>query len=292
MILTSVITYELSKRLGKVAAQELFTTETSSALETPGQKPCCQAVNVVKRLRKLADVAVLHDAGGTSIGHARSRAFSVAHKSAVAGLVDIWLSVDDDTECSDETLRHLLGAMDPETPQVVIVPCWLRQETPIVNITLDPDAPLARVTSTGARLVRALYGGFGIVAVTRAAILELGEHWRDLTFLDDDGEERVGLFCEFIRDGWWYRDDYAFFSRVPEHIRIEALLTGLTDHDGKRLRLETVEQHAHIPRPKAFARRDTVPPPGEVELCPAGRFCTLPTGHDGKCQFAEIASAP
>lgn len=256
MILASVITYELSKRLGKDEAMRLVHEQCAQTIETPGEEPCCLAVNVVRRLRRLSEVALLHDAGGTSIGHARSRAFSVA----LAGDADIWISIDDDTQASAETLSHLVRSIDPETPQIVIVPTWLRQSTAVVNITLDPEAQLDRVSASGARLRRALYGGFGIVAISRAAVREMAHYWRDLTFVDDDGAERLGVFCEFIRDGWWYRDDYAFFSRVPEHIRIEALLTGISDHDGKKLRLETVEKHQMIPRPRAFERRDTEPP--------------------------------
>lgn len=260
MILCSVITYELSKRLGKKAAQEEFHKQALSTLDVPGEKVLPAAL-VVRRLRKMAEVALLHDAGGTSIGHARSRAFSVAERGARNGKIDLWISCDDDTQASQETLAHLVRSIDPDEPQIVIVPCWLRQDTPVVNVTLDPDAPLDRITSSGARLKRALYGGFGIVAVSRAALIELGTMWRDLTFVDDDAVERIGIFCEYLREGWWFREDYAFFSRVPKHVRVEALMTGITDHDGKVLRLETAEQHQMIPVPQPFARRDTEPPP-------------------------------
>jgi hypothetical protein len=260
MILCSVITYELSKRLGKKAAQEEFHKQALSTLDVPGEKVLPAAL-VVRRLRRMAEVALLHDAGGTSIGHARSRAFSVAERGARNGKIDLWISCDDDTQASQETLKHLVRSIDPDEPQIVIVPCWLRQETPVVNITLDPDSPLDRVGPSGARLRRALYGGFGIVAVSRAALIELGKMWRDLTFVDDDAVERIGIFCEYLRDGWWFREDYAFFSRVPKHVRVEALFSGLTDHDGKVLRLETADQHQMIPVPQSFARRDTEPPP-------------------------------
>lgn len=260
MICASVITYELSKRLGKPAAAKIFHEQVNQTLDVPGEQVCCQAVKVVRRLRKLDEVAVLHDAGGTSIGHARSRAFSIAHGASV----DIWISCDDDTEADTATLRHLVQSIDPSTPQITIVPCWLRQETPVVNITLDPEAMLDRVTPSGARLRRALYGGFGIVAVSRAAMAEMAHEWRDLTYLDDDGATRFGVFCEYIRNGWWLREDYAFFSRVPKHVRVEALLTGVTDHDGKRLRLEAVEKLQMIPQPRGFERRDTEPPPALV----------------------------
>lgn len=261
-ILLSVITYELSKRLGKKAAQAEFHRQALDTLiDSPTGEKILPAAMVVRRLRRLAEVALLHDAGGTSIGHARSRAFSVAERGARNGKIDLWISCDDDTQADQETLRHLVGSIDPDEPQIVIVPCWLRQETPVVNITLDPDAVLDRVSPSGARLRRALYGGFGIVAVSRAALVELGKLYRDLTFVDDDSVERIGIFCEFLKGGWWYREDYAFFSRVPEHVRIEALLTGTTDHDGKILRLENADKHPMIPLPQAFEQRDTQPPP-------------------------------
>jgi hypothetical protein len=252
MILASVITYELSKRLGKKAAAELVHRTAGSALVGPDEE-VLPAIRVVKALRHHSEVALLHDAGGTSIGHARSRAFSVA----LEGNVDVWISIDDDTECDELTLRHLLSSLDPETPQIVIVPCLLRQETQCVNVTFDPTGKLDRITKTGAHLRRALYGGFGIVAVTNAALRELRDTYASsLTFTDDDGAKRIGVFCEFIRDGWWFRDDYAFFDRVPPHVRVEALCSGSTNHAGYKLELEQLENVPQIPRPpvKALVR--------------------------------------
>jgi hypothetical protein len=259
MICASVITYELSKRLGKAEATRLFNEQIASVVDVPGEKVCCQAVRVFRRLRKLAEVAALQDAGGTSIGFARSRAFSIA----LAGDVDIWISVDDDTEADTATLNHVLRSIDPSEPQIIIVPCLLRTDA-VVNITLDPDAVLERVSPSGARLRRALYGGFGIVAMSRAAMQEMASTWSDLTYVDDDGATRFGLFCEYIRNGWWLREDYAFFSRVPRHVRVEALLTGQTDHGGKRLQLDQVEGFQMIPKPRGFEQRDTVRPPALV----------------------------
>lgn len=259
MILASVMTYELSRRLGKDAAAKLFHEQANSALET-SEAPCVPAINVVRKLRRFADVAVLHDAGGTSIGHARSRAFSVA---LAANDCDIWISVDDDIDASPETLRHLVGSIDPDSPQIVIVPCWLRTAE-VVNVTLDPESVLDRVSPSGARLRRALFGGFGMVAVSRAALREIAAAWPDLLFVDDDGATRHGIFCEYIYSGWWAREDYAFFSRVPEHVRIEVLLSGLTDHGGKRLRLDTADQQPQIPLPPPYRKRDTERPPALV----------------------------
>lgn len=244
MYLASVITYELSKRLGKAKAAEMVHRHAGSALAGPDET-VLPAIRVIKALRHHAEVALLHDAGGTSIGHARSRAFSVA----LEGDVDVWVSIDDDTECSPETVHHLVSSIDPKTPQIVIVPCLLRQDTQCANVTMDPTAKLDRITKTGAHLRRALYGGFGIVAVSNAALKELATIHQALNYTDDDGKERCGLFCEFIRDHWWFREDYAFFDRVPSHVRIEALCTGVTNHAGYILQLEQLENVPQIPRP-------------------------------------------
>jgi hypothetical protein len=245
MILASVITYELSKRIGKAKASEQVHRHAVSTFEGPGET-VLPAIRVVRELRKHEEIALLVDAGGTSIGHARSRAFSIALESDCG----VWISIDDDTECDALTVTHLLSSLDPETPQVVIVPALLRQETQCANVTMDPSAKLDRITKTGAHLRRALYGGFGIVAITRAALRELRDTWGpSLTFTDDDNAKRIGVFCEFIREGWWFRDDYAFFDRVPAHVRVEALCTGHTNHDGYKLDLEQLENVPHIPRP-------------------------------------------
>lgn len=251
MILASVITYALAKRIGAAEAEVEFSRQCNALSDGPED---LGAARTIRKLRRFGDVAKLHDAGGTSIGHARSRAFSVALRAAQADKLSLWISIDDDVEASDETLSHLVGSMDPDTPQIVIVPCRLRQERPVLNITLDPESSLERVSKTGARLRRALFGGFGVVAMTKAAVLEVARCWQHLTYVDDDNQVRFGVFCEYISRGCWYRDDYAFFSRVPPHIRTEVLCTGVTDHGGYKLRLEKLDDYPHIPLPPGWTR--------------------------------------
>ncbi len=276
-VAASVITYELGKRLGhEAAAAEFLRQATRSELDTGSDAGDLPAARCVRRLRRLADVALLHDAGGTSIGVSRSRQFTLA----LATGADVWLSIDDDLDCSSDTLTHLLGALDPKDEQIVMAPYWLRQHSPCVAITLDPTNPLERITSTGARLRRALTGGVGRVAVTRAAMLAMVKAWPGLEFLDGDGERRIGMFIEFIRAGWWYREDFAFFSRVPRSTRVEALLTGYTDHAGQPLRLETADQQTMMQVPRDILRmRETC---GEE-----GGFTDPLRGHvQGRCSFA------
>ena len=108
------------------AAAEFLRQATRSEIDTATDANDLPAARCVRRLRRLADVALLHDAGGTSIGIARSRQFTMALETGA----DVWLSIDDDLDASSETLTHLLGALDPEQAQIVIVPYWLRQQTP------------------------------------------------------------------------------------------------------------------------------------------------------------------
>jgi hypothetical protein len=280
-VCASVITYELGRRLGTTEAAAEFHRQASAVVDTPNED-VLPAARCVRRLRRLADVALIHDAGGTSIGIARSRQFTMALDTGA----DVWLAIDDDLDCSSETLTHLLGALDPEAEQIVIVPYWLRQATPCVAITLDPSAELERVTKTGARLRRALSGGFGLVACTRPAMLAMVRAWPGLEYLDNDGKTRLGLFCEFVRGGWWYREDLAFFSRVPRSVRVEALLSGYTDHASRPLRLETTDQHPMMTLPRDILRmRETCGEEGGFVDALRGHVqgrCSFKTGHDGR----------
>lgn len=273
IVCASVITYELGKRLGAAEAATEFHRQATATIDSETDLPSARCV---RRLRRLADVGLIHDAGGTSIGIGRSRQFTMALETGA----EVWLSIDDDLDCSDDTLRHLLGALDPETPQIVIVPYWLRQHTPAVAVTLDPSSELERVTATGAHLRKALTGGFGLVAVTRPAMLAMQQAWPGLEYLDGDGQTRIGMFIEFVRNGWWYREDFAFFSRVPRSVRVEALLTGYTVHAGRPLKLETTEQHPMMTVPRDLLRmRETC---GEE-----GGFVDPLRGHvQGRCAFA------
>ena len=93
---------------------------------------------------------------------------------------------------------------------------------------------------------------FGVMDVPAPNDAEVTQVARTATLdgsTDDDNAKRIGVFCEFIREGWWFRDDYAFFDRVPPHVRVEALCTGHTTHDGYKLDLEQLENVPHIPRP-------------------------------------------
>ena len=278
-VCASVITYELGKKLGSKEAAAEFHRQASSLVDTEADLPSARCV---RRLRKLADVALIHDAGGTSIGIARSRQFTMA----LASGADVWLSIDDDLDCSSETLAHLLGSIDPEAEQIVIVPYWLRQATPCVAVALDPTIELERVSSTGARLRRALCGGFGLVAVTRPAMLAMLKAWPGLEYVDSDGEQRIGMFIEFIRAGWWYREDFAFFSRVPRSTRIEALFSGYTDHAGRPLRLDTARDQDCMTVPRDILRmRATCGEEGGFVDALRGHVqsrCTLATGHAGR----------
>jgi hypothetical protein len=293
IVACSVITYELGKRLGHEGATREFYRQVTATIDAAGDDVLPSA-KCVRRLRKLADVQVLHDGGGTSIGISRSRQFTMALETGA----DVWLSIDDDLDASEETLKHLLGAVDTDRAQIVIVPYWLRQTTPCVGIAFDPESSFERVTATGAHLRKALTGGFGLVAVTRPAMLAMVEAWPGLEYLDADGQTRIGMFIEFIRAGWWYREDFAFFSRVPRGVRVEALLTGYTAHAGMALRLETTEDHPSMSVPRDILRvRETCGEQGGYVDPLRGHIqarCTLAANHEGRHSWqppAESASA-
>lgn len=279
IVCASVITYELGKRLGHKEAAAEFHRQATAGIDQETDLPSARCV---RRLRRLADVGLIHDAGGTSIGISRSRQFTMALETGA----ELWMAIDDDLDCSSETLTHLLGAVDTETPQIVIVPYWLRQTEPCVAVAFDPSFDLERITATGARLRRGIAGGFGLVAVTRPAMLEMVKAWPGLEYLDADGQTRIGMFIEFIRNGWWYREDFAFFSRVPRSVRIEVLLTGYTDHAGRPLRLETTEQHDGMSVPRDILRmRETCGDEGGFVDPLRGHVqarCRFPTGHTGR----------
>ena len=125
-------------------------------------------------------------------------------------------------------------------------------------------------------------------------MLAMLKAWPGLEYLDSDGQTRIGMFIEFMRAGWWYREDFAFFSRVPRSVRVEALLTGYTDHAGRPLRLDTVEQQPTMTVPRDLLRmRETCgqeggfvdPLRGHVQ----GR-CVFTTGHDGRHSWEPPAA--
>lgn len=237
MIAVATWTYGLGKELGFVEA----TAEFQRQLAAPDWEslPC---VRVITRLRGLDELSLYHDAAASNMGKARSRAFHAARKADA----DVWICVDDDVEADLSTLTALLVAVSGDVPRMCIAPCITRGSN-LVNVALEPGGvprPLP-----GARTLPARRGGFGLVAINRAALDLLESSYRGLTFDDDDGESKLALFLELLDDGMWLGEDVAFCHRAFLcGVQLEALVEGVTVHSEARLDLAEVPGLATLTR--------------------------------------------
>lgn len=249
----STSTYALGKELGLEQATVAF----NDMLERPtNDGHTLPVVRVIARLRQFAEVGLWHDCSATSIGKARSRAFHEALKSKCP----TWLVCDDDVECTEETLQHLLAAVDTPIPTVVIAPCVTRGSN-VVNVSLVPGAE-RRKLRTGGECIPALAGGFGLVALNHTALEEMRDRYtQTLTFVDHDGVDKVAVFMEMLVSsgqvyvpgrrfgGMWCGEDVSFCSRALDcGVRLEALVSGLTAHAGVPLQLATVPELGEVDR--------------------------------------------
>jgi len=106
------------------------------------------------------------------------------------------------------------------------------------------DIIVERRTPAGATLRNARSGGFGLVAVNRAAmglVASASPTWKD----PHDGKTKPAPFLEVLEeDGTWLGEDLAFFRRVPmgpKGVTVEALTSGTTTHAGYELALEILQ---------------------------------------------------
>lgn len=230
MIFASTLIYSLGKQLGYQGAVDEFHKQ----LKNPGPSslPC---VRTIARLQQLDDVQLMVDPACTSIAKARSRAFHAAAMSSA----DVWVSIDDDSEATADTLDLMLQAAR-SGGDLVIAPCLLRGQDR-VNVALY-QIESERELLDGARLIRAHAGGLAISALGRRAMATLAAAYSpDLLFTDHDGVQRLALFAEEIIGGQWFGEDVSFCARVTAAgLVIEALATGVTSHDGQGLLLNEI----------------------------------------------------
>lgn len=243
----STATYALGKELGFEGASEAFKQMCSDP--TPGEETL-PAARTVARLQHLEQVALWHDCSATSIGKSRSRAAFEAKRSSA----DVWVCCDDDVEADSQTLAWLIhAARSSEVPCVVLAPCVTRGST-VVNVALARHGG-RRDLGNGGATVPCIAGGFGLVAMNRAALDRLWECYEpSLSFYDDDGQTKVALFLEMLAPQAeariilprppvqiWTGEDVSFCRRAAlARVRLEALVTGVTAHAGVALRLESV----------------------------------------------------
>jgi hypothetical protein len=82
-----------------------------------------------------------------------------------------------------------------------------------------------------------------MMVVTRAALERLFSAYRDeLAYTDDDGQQRVALFNMLLEPPRWYGEDFSFCRRADRAgIPIDALVQGVSTHDGQSLELESLK---------------------------------------------------
>ena len=239
-----------SYMLGKLLGIERAMAELQHQLEDTTSESL-PSIRTIARLRELTPLELRMDTGGTVIAKVRSRHFHSAFESGA----DAWVSVDDDVEATLETLDHLLGAVATLRPVICTAPVIKRGIASRKEIDVTGAGQIAsEVVSFSGRygngaVVRIADGGFGLIAINRAAMNEIVKyfdahvdyHNQDFKlFRDDDDVAKRAVFREIIREGKWYGEDLSFFRRVPEHVDIVALIKGHTAHDGIPLELRTV----------------------------------------------------
>jgi hypothetical protein len=246
VIFVTTSIYALAKELGPDEAVREFHTQLKLASSPPflpimrdllrpaAVQQFMPAVRTIARLQTIDGIGVRVDGGATCIGKGRSRAFH-AFLEADA---DTWVSVDDDNEATLETLEWLIEAVRGTAPRICIAPYWLRRTTtqqPILAVEL-PRVAVFRELSGGGRVRNASSGGFGLVAVNRAAADAIVTHCTlsrpDLRWQDDDDKSKWAVFHDALAGGKWWGEDLSFFRRLPKEITVEALCTGHTSHAG------------------------------------------------------------
>jgi hypothetical protein len=226
VIVVSLLTYELGKALGIDGAAQEISLQLSGECQ-PGDE--IAAVRTIQRLRGLDELMVYHGAS-TTLPKARSRA---AHAALKAEGADLWLMVDDDVETDLETLTTLIAIA--RTGTVAVLPCAVRSTSRDHRINVVWHGPLVQVEQRVASrsVVR---GGCGLMVVPRSALELVTEDYRsELSYRDDDGEQRVALFAQMFvgQPRTWLGEDYSFCERLrASGIAVAAPVQGRSIHDG------------------------------------------------------------
>lgn len=198
----STMLYALGKDLGIEGAIAEFLRQL--------EEPDTDSLNVVRtlgRLRTLAAVGIYQDNTATCIAKARSRAFHAAHQSEA----DVWISCDDDVECTLEVLNLLLDATVAVTPRIAFVPTTLRGNEQMASVKFALAGALSSRSRSWSPIVEC---GAGLFCANRAALDTLARGFDHLKFRDHDGVQKVGLFVETIDNGEWVGEDIAFCRRA------------------------------------------------------------------------------
>jgi hypothetical protein len=231
-LFVSCLTYELTRRVGVERSGQAFVQMVRA--------PDSNALPAARTVARLTDLGVeleLFHGVSSCLPKARSRAAAAALASNAA----YWLMCDDDVEAPAATLVDLINvAGPPSEPRISVLPCLVRGSKQRINCEFRGEA---RLNVEAARWVRAVsLAGCGLMVVTRAALERLFSVYREeLGFTDDDGQKRVALFNMLLEPPRWYGEDYSFCRRADlARIPIDALVQGVSTHDGQDLALDTL----------------------------------------------------
>lgn len=233
MIFASLSAYVTGRLAGQQTASVMVTEliRRGATAEIPELlRPALAGALTLQRLARLYETTLRVDGGGTRIAVTRSRQLYEAEKSGA----DVWVTVDDDVEASEQTLRWLVEAVTSDSePRVCVAPCLLR-ESSVANVEWHP-LYLTRQLPRDGKTRRIVRGGFGLVAVNRKAMQLICE--RTCSFRDSDGQLKPAAFLETydVDTQRWHGEDSSFFRRLPQVVICEALVTGETAHGGAAL---------------------------------------------------------
>lgn len=228
MIVVSLLTYELGKALGIDGAAHEISIQLSGDC-MPGDE--LAAVRTIQRLRGIDELMIYHGAS-TTLPKARSRA---AHAALGARAADLWVMVDDDVETDLDTLSRLIAIA--RTGSVAVLPCAVRSTSGDHRINVMWNGALVQVDK-GVSSRSVVRGGCGLMIVPRSALELVIEDYRsELSYRDEDGEQRVAIFSQMFagepRERIWLGEDYSFCERLrASGIGVAAPVVGKSIHDG------------------------------------------------------------
>jgi hypothetical protein len=231
-IFVTCASYVLGRILGQQEAAgemqaQLHYLASGARAERPGILP---AMRTVTALSRVAEVVARCDGGCSDVAKYRSR---MLHEF-LASDCTAWMSIDDDVEANDATLRDLLIASRALTPTVAVAPCLLRDGR-TVNVRW-PAVYVEAMLSSGTLVRKCEAAGFGLVMMNRAAAESVARI--AYRFVDDDGKEKAATFFPIVleSDGSdrWLGEDLSFFERART-VEKWALLSGATRHAGHTL---------------------------------------------------------
>lgn len=234
-IFVSVSSYLLGKQLGIEKAHAEFQRQLKHP--SADNLPCVRVIHRLQDARGGHDVTLFHN-WATDLPKLRSRAADAFLQSGC----ELWLMVDDDVECTRDTLETLLEVATPDA--IAVLPCLLRgteEEKTRINVVYASPLTFERHGRIPVR--RLLRGGTGLMVVSRAAIQAMAARFEpELGFIDEDEQPRVALFAQIIADRRWYGEDFSFCLRAAAaDVQIYAPTEGVSRHDGRVLDLRLVD---------------------------------------------------